>query len=233
MKLIELFDKTFKSLNDIKDEESFVFDSYAFPDIPQILNSDMSVQIRMIRRKFGNVDNLVMTINQIECFYLGLWIIGSHFQRKFNNYILHLNIPDEAGHFIKEFHLEFDDYNNGLNIIPTKFEWMPQEVEQFVKMEPPYFAQRPTVYRTCEHKDFCNCNDWELNILKGFGKIGASFFASEFFLNLGWRHSEIAFEYFKDNFNPSIGAVDSCEMRVELKEAQRYSLEELINQKVN
>ena len=103
MKLIELFDKTFKSLNDIKDEESFVFDSYAFPDIPQILNSDMSLQIRMIRRKFGNVDNLVMTINQIECFYLGLWIIGSLFQRKFSNYILHVNIQMKMVTLLKNF----------------------------------------------------------------------------------------------------------------------------------
>ena len=233
MQLLELFDNTIKSLNEIKIEEEFIFNAASFPDIPQQLDSNMLIQIRMIRRNFGKVDNLIMNIPQLECFCFGLWIIGAHFQRKFSNYILNLNNSDKDGYYVKEFQLEFDDYNNGLNILPTDYRWSPRDVEQFVKIEPPYFAQRPSIYRTCEHKDICNCNDWELKILKGFGKIGASFFASEFFLNLGWQHSEIAYEYFRDNFNPSIGATYSCEMRVELSEAPRFSLSELINQKVN
>jgi hypothetical protein len=233
MKLIDLFNSTIKSASEIPDDGEFVFSNNVFPDIPQELDSEISIAIRMIRRGNGSMDNLLMKVSKQEVFALGLWIIGAFFQKKYKSYSLNLNYKMDDGHYIQKLEINLENSNQPLDLNVSQFKWIPTSVENFVTFLPPYYNQRPYIVRTCEHKDYCNCTDWDLKVLKGFGNLAASFFAAEFFLNLGWKHSDINFEYFKDSFNPSIGSDDSCEMRVELLEASNFILNEVLNQKIN
>ena len=198
-------------------DSKIVFLPDSLPIVPKTTEVDnMTIKLRSRFIKSGQIDNLIVYLTKKESITLGLWILGATFQRKYNRYLLKLTEDNSS---IKEIQLRFDEDNSNLLIDLCRFDWTPKSPDQFVKDCSFYLNQKISMRVTNKDEDWFTQEQYQnRDVLIGFGGIGGSCLAAEFFLNMGLEFSNVNYEYIKYEYERNLANVDSCEMRVELIE---------------
>lgn len=222
---LEIFNEMIEKIKGIEFETQIDFDISSFPEIPENIKTD---QIKILLRqrfvRFGLIDNVIIQLTKKDSIALGLWILGTCFQKKFDKYVLHI---DSEGSSIKEIWIDFRPKmapkgeiildNPHIQKTLKKFVWNANSVEDFTRSTSLYNQQKTSIFVTNPLEDWFTLDQfYKRDILVGFGKIEGVCIAAEFFLNLGLDKSYVNYAYIKYEYAPNIACENSCEIRAEL-----------------
>jgi hypothetical protein len=223
---LEIFNAKIEKIKGIEFGTRIDFDINSFPHIPEIIKSNrIKVHLRQRFTSFGLIDNVIISITKNDSIALGLWILGSYFQKKFDKYILQLDDDDSL---IREIWIDCRPNmtadkkmildNPVIDTTLKKFVWTAISVEDLVRSAPVDNNQKISLYVTNSEEDYFTMEQfYKRDILIGFGGIVGGCLAAEFFLNLGLDKSDVNYEYIKYEYlAQNLACESSCEARVEL-----------------
>lgn len=188
--------------------------------LPQdLIISDLTTTHTSRYRDFGLIDHILLEISSKSATFLGLWILGCHYQKRYDQYNLKITNKESD---VKIISLMLKDFSN-IKVQMQNFEWTPECIDDFE--EPFYFNEKPNIKFTTTEDQYTVQSHNNRDCLEIISGLGGACALAEFFLNFGHSiSSNTNYEYLKEIYSSDFLGRNSCEMRVHKIDAKKYSI---------